>query len=72
MPLDIHFLYYAKELVEDYDVKMLKIEGIEPNAYNIANGSYLLTEGIYMAVTERNENINKLINFVLSKKDSIW
>lgn len=62
------FLYYAKELVEDYDVKMLKIEGIEPNAYNIANGSYLLTEGIYMAVTERNENINKLINFVLSKK----
>lgn len=62
------FLYYAETLVEEYDVKMLKIEGVEPNIDNIQSNRYPIVENIYMAITERNDSINKMINFVLSKE----
>lgn len=62
------YLYYAKTLVEDYEVKMLKIEGIAPTIENVSTGTYPICEGIYMAVTKRNDDINKMIDFVLSKR----
>lgn len=62
------FLYYAETLVEEYEVKMLKINGVAPNLENIANKKYPIVEDIYMAVTKRTDSINKMINFVLSKE----
>mgnify|MGYP003300810654 FL=1 len=62
------FLYYAETLVEEYEVKMLKINGVAPNLENIQNKNYPIVEDIYMAVTKRNDSINRMIDFVLSKE----
>ena len=62
------FLYYAETLVEEYEVKMLKINGVKPNLENIQNKNYPIVEDIYMAVTKRNDSINRMIDFVLSKE----
>lgn len=34
------FLFYATEMVRDYDIKLLSLNGVTPNRENIRNGSY--------------------------------
>lgn len=62
------FRYYAMTLTGDRAVKMLSVNGIEPNSENIVNGSYPLTTPIY-AVTRKGETkpgVRKALDFMLS------
>lgn len=43
------FRYYVTDLVGDYDVKLLAIDGVEPTLENIENGTYPLTGNIVAA-----------------------
>jgi phosphate transport system substrate-binding protein len=49
-------------------VKMLKVNGIEPNIENISNGTYPLGGGFYAIYRkgETNENVYKAIDFMCS------
>ena len=63
------FRYYLEGIIKNPDVKMVSIDGISPTVENIKNGSYPITTSLY-AVTYKdnpNENVNKLIKWVLSK-----
>ena len=64
------FRYYLEGIIKNPDVKMVSIDGISPTVENIKNGSYPITTSLY-AVTYKdnpNENVNKLIKWVLSKE----
>ena len=65
--LGYSYKYYATVMYANPDVKLLKIDGIEPSAENIRNGSYIFTNDFY-AVTngEPKGNIKLLIDWILS------
>ena len=48
------FRYYASELIGNYPVRLLAIDGAEPTTANIASGAYPITENFY-AVTRAGE-----------------
>ena len=48
------FRYYVTDLVGDYDVKLLAIEGAAPTLENIEDGSYPIT-GEFFAVTRKGD-----------------
>lgn len=59
------FRYYATDLVGDYDVKLLSIEGVEPTLDNISSGAYPVT-GDFYAVTragDGDENLRRLVEW---------
>lgn len=51
------FLYYASEMVNNKQIKLLAIDGIEPNRANIANRSYPFSD-LFYAVTAGTDNPN--------------
>ncbi len=60
------FRYYVTDLVGDYDVKLLAIDGVEPTLETITDGSYPLT-GEFYAVTRQgdaNEDVWRLIDWI--------
>lgn len=60
------FRYYVTDLVGDYDVKLLAIDGVEPTLETITDGSYPLT-GDFYAVTRQgdgNEDVGRLISWI--------
>jgi len=70
------FLFYITEMVSDNEVKLLSINGVEPNRENIINGTYPFA-GDFYAVTivqdpesdadkERMANTDKFIEWILS------
>ena len=62
------FRYYLETLIANPNVKMLKIDGIEPTPENISNGRYPITASLY-AVTykdNQNDNVQKLVDWILS------
>lgn len=64
------FRYYMEGIIKNPNVKMLKIDGIEPNVENIKNNNYPITTSLY-AVTYKNndnENIQKLLDWILSSE----
>ena len=64
------FRYYMEGIIKNPYVKMLKIDGIEPNIKNIKNDKYPITTSLY-AVTYKNnenENVQKLIDWILSSE----
>lgn len=64
------FRYYMEGIIKNPNVKMLKIDGIEPNIKNIKNEKYPITAPLY-AVTYKNnenENVKKLLDWVLSNE----
>lgn len=64
------FRYYMEEIVQNPNVKILKIDGIEANIENIKNDNYPITSNLY-AVTykgNKNENVKKLIDWILSNE----
>ena len=64
------FRYYMEGIIKNPNVKMLKIDGIEPNIKNIKNDKYPITTSLY-AVTYKNnenENVQKLIDWILSSE----
>ena len=48
------FRYYVTDLVGEYDVKLLEIEGVPPTPENITDGSYPIT-GEFYAVTRKGD-----------------
>ena len=52
------YRYYVSGIVGNPDVKILKINGVEPTNENIKNGSYPITTPIYAVTYEGNPNKN--------------
>lgn len=52
------YRYYLTGIMENPDVKVLKINGIEPTNENVKNGSYPITTPIYAVTYEGNPNKN--------------
>lgn len=67
-PIGFSFRYYVTGMLAEGGVKMLAIDGVEPDIANIANGSYPVTSGIYAIYRkgETNENVYKAVDFMLS------
>jgi phosphate transport system substrate-binding protein len=59
------FRFYCTELMKDFDVKLLSINGIAPTIENIENGTYPLASSFY-AVTrsDANENTRALLDWI--------
>ena len=67
-PIGFSFRYYVTGMLAEGGVKILKINGIEPTAETIADGSYPVSGGIYAVYRkgETNENVYKAVDFMLS------
>lgn len=67
-PIGISFRYYVTGMLGEGGVKMLSVDGIEPNIENIASGEYPVTSSIYAVYRkgETNENVYKAVDFMLS------
>ena len=67
-PIGFSFRYYVTGMLEEGGVKMLSINGIEPNIENIANGTYPIGGQFYAIYRkgETNENVYKAIDFMCS------
>ena len=63
------FRYYATEMVENHDIRLLSINGVEPTVENIKSGEYPLTNEFY-AVTagSTNPHIDDFITWILSEQ----
>lgn len=61
------FRYFATGMMQNPDIKLLAIDGVEPIVENIRSGAYPFTIDVY-AVTAgtRNENAGKLIGWLVS------
>ncbi|MVP00569.1 PstS family phosphate ABC transporter substrate-binding protein [Paenibacillus lutrae] len=61
------FLFYATEMTREDKIRLLSINGVQPNRANIQNQSYPLTSEFY-AVTlgSKNPNVEGLIEWILS------
>lgn len=46
------FRFYATEMVEDHDIKLLQVNGIAPTVETIADGTYPITSEFYAITTE--------------------
>ncbi len=57
------FRYYATDLVGDYNIKLLAIDGISPTAENISDESYPITSDFY-AVTRKGDSNDELCAFL--------
>lgn len=62
------FRYYMDGIVENDGVKMLSLNGVEPSAENIQNGTYPIIAKFYAIyrADNKNENIPLLIDWILS------
>lgn len=67
-PIGFSFRYYVTGMLGEGGVKILKINGIEPTAETIADGSYPVAGGVYAIYRkgEKNQNVYKTIDFMLS------
>lgn len=63
------FRFYVESIVKDGNLKMISVNGIEPNLENIRNNKYPIIDDFYMIYRKdnRNENIDKIKDFVLSQ-----
>ena len=71
--LGYSFRYYATKMVEGADVKLLAIDGVEPAAEHIADGTYPLT-GAFKAWTrkgESNPRVAQLVEWMLGPQGQL-
>ncbi len=63
------FRFYADEMVNNNQIKLLKINGIYPNTDNIENGSYPISSEFY-AVTRKDmsDNTGLLLEWILGEQ----
>ena len=62
------FRYYLEGIIKNPNIKMISIDGVEPNKENIRTESYPITAPVY-AVTYKeneNENVEKFLAWILS------
>lgn len=64
------FRFYMNDMVGNEGVKMLSLNGVEPSAENIQNGSYPVIAQFYAIyrADNTNENIPVLIDWILSEE----
>lgn len=64
------FRYYVESIVNDGNIKMLSVNGFEPNIENIRNNAYPIVDTFYMIYRKdnKNENIKTIEEFILSEK----
>lgn len=60
------FRYYMDGIVGNEAVKMISLNGVYPSAENIQNGSYPVISQFYCIYRADNENIQVLIDWLLS------
>lgn len=63
--------YYAKKMYEVPGLKLLSVDGIEPNDETIANGEYPFLNEYYMVIREdepKDSKTTELYNYILSDK----
>lgn len=62
------FRYYMADMVGNESVKMLQLNGVEPSAENIRNGSYPVIAEFYAVyrADHENENVRLLVDWLLS------
>jgi len=67
--LGYSFRFYATEMVQNNQIKLLCVNGIYPNLENIENGTYPLASSFY-AVTrsDADENVLKLLEWITGKQ----
>ena len=64
------FRFYSTEMVKNDSIKLLRIEGVYPDAANIENGTYPITNSFY-AVTVKgrvSENTKKLLEWICGEQ----
>ena len=74
--LGYSFLYYITGMIAEDEVRLLSVNGIEPDAKNIANGRYPFAQNFYVVTVDREpeteedaarmENTQRLIDWILS------
>ena len=65
--LGFSFRFYATELLQNHQIKLLSIDGIAPTMENIRNKSYPHIATAYIVtVRPRTENIRKIVDFLLT------
>ena len=67
-PIGFSFRYYVTGMLEEGGVKMLSVNGVEPNIENISNGTYPIAGPFYAIYRkgETNENVYKAVDFMCS------
>lgn len=66
--LGFSFRYYVQVMANNANIKLLKLNGVEPSVENIRNGSYPQTAPFYAVVEKNNPNpnIKPLLEWILS------
>lgn len=63
------FRFYATEMVEDHDIKLLQVDGVAPTVETIANGTYPITSEFYAITTEENyETYKPFLDWMTSEE----
>ena len=63
------FLFYTTQMVQDKEIKLLSINGINPSIETIQDGTYPYSNSFYaITANTENENVNKLIEWILSEQ----
>lgn len=63
------FRFYATEMVEDHDIKLLQVNGIAPTVETIADGTYPITSEFYAITTEENyETYKPFLDWMTSEE----
>lgn len=65
------FLYYAKEMNRNEKVKLLKVNGVEPNHEHIRDGTYPFTATLYAVTRDgepENGSADRLLNWLAGKE----
>ena len=62
------FRYYVDTIIDHPDIKMIAVDGVQPTAQNIKNGTYPIIAPVYAVTYEGNtkENVHKLLDWILS------
>lgn len=61
------FLYFATEMIQNNEIKLLKVDGVKPDKNTISSGDYPLAPEFYAVTTgSNNPNIDKFIEWILS------
>lgn len=64
------FSAYAPQLLEEYHIKLLAVDGVHPSQETIGQGRYPLTDRFYMVVRpgERSQEVERFIAWALSEE----
>lgn len=69
--LGYSYFYYVNTMYKNENIKMIKVNGVEPTIDTIKNGKYpIYTNGFIVTRKDKDENTTKWVNEVLGKRGS--